>query len=388
MNVANEKVLIVCADPDVSDLVGRQALQPMGYTLRVATDASTAIRQALQFQPDVMIADLELPGLSGKDLLVALSSQGITLPVIVMAQKGDEPKVIQAFRLGASDYLLHPMREAEVVSAVERALKQMRDGRVRQQLDAQLKTANAELQRKVRDLTTIFSVGRAVISITDQRVLFEKIVEAGMAVASADICWLTLKDEKSKSFVLAAQRKLPDAWAKKLGQPLDDGLGTLVAMSAESLSIHGAALGKFKVASFGKAALVVPIKVQQEAIGLLTVIRREELPFDASQQSLLEAITDYASISLVNARLFRALAQNADAALAGERRKNELLQTLRQETQVQLQTAAYPLELVLTEKMGALTAEQTQALSTAQAALKKLAFLINQQSTQPQQNIK
>jgi len=67
MNVANEKVLIVCADPDVSDLVGRQALQPMGYTLRVATDASTAIRQALQFQPDVMIADLELPGLSGKD---------------------------------------------------------------------------------------------------------------------------------------------------------------------------------------------------------------------------------------------------------------------------------------------------------------------------------
>ena len=103
---------------------------------------------------------------------------------------------------------------------------------------------------------------------------------------------------------------------------------------------------------------------------------------------MLEAITDYASISLVNARLFRALAQNADAALAGERRKNELLQTLRQETQVQLQTAAYPLELVLTEKMGALTAEQTQALSTAQAALKKLAFLINQQSTQPQQNIK
>ncbi len=383
MNPANEKILIVCADPDVCDLLGRQALQPLGYKISLAADAGAAIRQALQTQPDVIIADLDLPGLSGKDLLVALSSQGITPPVIVTAQKGDEPKVIQAFRLGASDYLLHPIREAEVVSAVERALKQVRNSRARQKLDAQLNSANAQLQRKVRDLTAIFSVGRAVISITDQRLLFEKLVEAALAVTAADMAWLTLKDEKSKAFSLVSQRKLPEAWAKKINQPMDDGLGTLVAMSAESLSIHGSALAKFKFSALGQAALVTPIKVRQEVIGLLTVARRAEQPFDAEQQSLLEAIADYASISLVNTRLFRALAESAEAAQAGERRKNEALQILRHDAQTQVQAASYPLEVVLSEKAGTLTPEQKQALAAAQDALKKLAFSLSQQATQP-----
>lgn len=382
-NPTREKILIVCADPDVTDLMGRQALQPLGYNVSTAADAASAIRQAVQIQPDVMIADLELPGLSGKDLLVALSSQGINLPVIVTAPKGEEPKVIQAFRLGASDYLLRPVREAEVVSAVERALKQVRDSRARQQLDAQLKATNAELQRRVRDLTTLFSVGRAVISITDQRLLFDKIVEAGLALTAADLGWLTLKDEKNNSFLLAAQRKLPDAWAKKIGQPLDDGVSSLVAMSAESLSIHGQALTQFKVSALGKAALVTPIKVQQEVIGLLTVARREEKPFDTEAQSLLEAISDYASISLVNSRLFRAFAQAADAAQAREKHKNEALQHLRQETQTHLQAALYPLEVLLAGKIGDLSQDQTNAIVTAQTSLKKILFFLNQQTTQP-----
>ena len=85
--------------------------------------------------------------------------------MIVLSQTGKEPDVIHAFRLGASDYLMLPVREAEVVSCVERALKQVREVRAREKLDAQIKQTNAELQRRVKELGTIFSVGRAVISI-------------------------------------------------------------------------------------------------------------------------------------------------------------------------------------------------------------------------------
>ncbi len=379
----NEKVLVVDSDDHSRDLIVRQTLQPYGYQVMAAEDAASAIRLALQFQPDVIIADLNLPGFSGNDMLVAFSSQGINTPVIVMAEKGEEPKVIQAFRLGASDYFLRPVREPEVLSVVERALKQVRELRARQKLDEQLKTANAELQRRLRELTTIFSVGRAVISVTDQRVLFEKVVEAITTVSDADMGWLTLKDEKTNSFIMAAHRHLPDTWAKRINQPLDDGVSALVAMSAESLSIHGQALLKFKIASLGKSTMVVPIKVKQEVIGLMIVVRKAERAFGASEQSLLEAISDYASISLVNSRLFRAVAQAAEQAQAGERRKNELLQNLRQESQSVLQSAMYPLEVVLGEKIGALNEEQKQALSTAQNALKRLSSMMNQQTTQP-----
>lgn len=382
-----ERILVVESDPDISDLIARQALQPLGYQVSVATDANSAIRQALQFQPDVIVAALNLPGLSGKDLLVALSSQGIAIPIIVLAEKGQEHSVIQAFRLGASDYLSTPPREAEVVSAVERALKQVRAGRSREKLDQQLKQTNAELQHRLRELTTIFAVGRAVISITDQRVLFEKIVEAVTTVTEADLGWLTLKDEKTKSFVLVSQRALPDAWAKKIGQPLDDGVSSLVAMSTETLTIHGQAMQKFKISALGKSAMVVPVKVQNEAIGLMIIVRKAEKPFGESEQTLAGAISDYASISLVNARLFRALAHNVEAAQTGEKRKNEALQNLRRQIQANLQTAAYPLDLILSERMGPLNSEQHEALENVRAAMKRSVALVNEQNTQPKPQV-
>lgn len=379
----NEKILIVENDPDVSDLIGRQALQPLGYEISVASDGPSAIKQAIQFQPDVILANLNLPGLGAKDLLVALSSQGLSVPVIVLAEKGQEQHVIQTFRLGAFDYLMLPAREAEVVSAVERSLAQTREARERANLEAKLKQANAELQRRVRELTTIFSVGRAVLSVTDQRVLFEKIVEAVVQVTEADLGWLTLKDEKSKTFLLAAHRGLPDAWAKKAGQPLDDGISALVAMSAETLEVHGAPLAKFKVASLGKAALVVPIKVQNEAIGLMTVVRKTERAFSQGEQTILEAIADYASISLVNARLFRALSQTAEAARAGELRKAAELAQVQKEIQSTIQLIGYPIELLVSGKMGALNEKQAQAMETVHAGVKHLAMLLNRSKTQP-----
>ena len=378
-----ERILVVESDPDVSDLISRQALQPLGYQVSVATDAGSALRQALQFQPDVIVAELNLPGLSGKDLLVAFSSQGITTPIIVLAEKGQERNVIQAFRLGASDYLMLPLREAEVVSAVERALKQVRQGRSREKLDQQLKQTNAELQHRLRELTTIFAVGRAVISITDQRVLFEKIVEAVTTVSEADLGWLTLKDDKSKSFVLVSQRGLPDVWGKRIGQPLDDGVSSLVAMSAEPLRLYGQAMQKFKISALGKSVMVIPIKVQNEAIGLMILVRKAEKPFGESEQTLAGAIADYASISLVNSRLFRALAHNVEAAQGGEKRKNETLQNLRREIQINLQTAVYPLDLILDARMGPLNAEQMQALENVRSAMKRSIALVDVQNTQP-----
>jgi DNA-binding response OmpR family regulator len=130
MNTPRERVLLVENDPDISDLIARQTLQALGYRVEVAQTAASALQAAARFSPDVVITNLNLPGLSGKDLLVALSSQGLDIPVIVIAMKGMESDVIQAFRLGATDYLIWPAREAEVVSAVERVLKQVRAKRL------------------------------------------------------------------------------------------------------------------------------------------------------------------------------------------------------------------------------------------------------------------
>ena len=375
MHMANsgERIVVVESDPGIGDLIARQALQPLGYQVTVVKSASAFLQQALHTPPDLLIANLNLPDLNAKDLLVALSSQGIEVPLVVIAGKGQEEDILQAFRVGAVDYLHWPARDAEVVSVVERALRMTRDGRVSARLGKQLQDVNAELQRKVSELTTILDIGKAVVSITDQRRLFTRIVEGAVKVADADLGWLMLREEASKVFLLTAQRNLPDSWAQKMNQPLEDGISSLVTLSGETLLIHGKALEKFRVASLGKSAAVVPIKVQSEVIGLLIVLRKAEYPFDRSDQTLLEAVADYASISLVNARLFRALEQTAESASYGARQRNAVLEAVRESVRDEVLAAKRPIELVLSAKAGPVNEQQRELLNTAQVALQRLA---------------
>ncbi|MFL7867736.1 MAG: response regulator [Anaerolineales bacterium] len=373
MATSGEHIFVVENNPDISDLIFHQALQPLGYQVTVVKDGATALKKAVQTPPDLLIANLNLPGLNAKDLLVALASQGVDAPLIVIGKKGQEEDILQAFRVGAADYLHWPARDAEVVSVVERVLRWTHEGHVRARLDRQLKDLNAELQRKVNELTAIVAIGKAVVSITDQQRLFTKIVEGAMQASEADLGWLMLREEASKVFMLTAHCNLPDSWARKLRQPLEDGISSLVSLSGETLLIHGKPLERFKVSALGKSAAVVPIKVHNEVIGLLLVVRKKARPFDRAEQTLLEAIADYASISLVNARLFRALEQTAEAARAGEKRQNALLESVRRAVWEELDAVKAPIELLLDQKNSPLTEEQRQALREAQMAVRRLA---------------
>ena len=368
-----ELILLIESDPDISDVIARQALLPLRYRVKIVTDANKAIQIAMKLSPDLVIADLNSPGLSGKDLLVAFSAQKFKFPVIVLAAKEQEQDVMQTLRLGAVDYLLWPARATEVVTVVENGLRLTRGAKDRRKLDRRLREADAELAHKARELKTILAIGKAVASINDQRVLFDRIVAGAMHVASADIGWLLLREEKNKkSFLLTAQRNLPTSWAKKMNKPLDDGVSTLVALSGEILTINGSPLRRFKISALGKSVAVVPIKARAEVIGLLVIVRKKDIPIMQNEEALLEAVSDYASISLVNARLFRALQQSANTSHSGEKRQNALWEALRGALYEELRTARFSINLLSDEKLGKLNDEQMQALKTAEAALERL----------------
>ena len=372
MPSAGDRILLVENDPEISDLIARQTLKSVGYQVTVVSDSSSAIKSALQTPPDLIIADLNLPGLTAKDLLYALTSQGVDTPLLVIASKGQEHDIIQAFRLGAADYILWPSRDAEILAVVERVLKGVHNIRDNQRLDLQVSEINQELQRKVRELTAIINIGKAVISITDQRFLFQKIVDGAAQVADTKIAWLLVRDQESKAFLLTSHLGLPDVWAKKMNMPLDDGVSSLVALSGETLSMSGDPLLRFRIVNLGKSVCVVPIKVQSEVIGMLVVVRKEARPFTKTEETLLEAVSDYASISLVNSRLFRALNDSAQTAKDVQKRQNAVLESIRGSIAEELQAAIYPVDLLLTGKPGAINEEQKQALQTARAALQRL----------------
>ncbi len=378
-----ERILLVEPDPEIADLVARQSLQPLRYRVKVVGEAGAALQESIRFAPHLIITDLHLPDLSGKDLLAAFQSQGGDVPIIVIADKGEENDIIQAFRVGAADFLLWPMRETEVVSAVERVLKQVRERQSKLQLAQQLQKANQELQRRVRELTTLLDLTKTIASVTNQKVLFQRLLTGALRLADADKGWMFLRDEKSKRLTLVTQQGLPRTIAARIGQPWDDGLSSLVALSGEALNIYGDALKRFKIYKLGQAALVVPVKVKKEVVALLAVVRTQPKPFTTDEQALLEATADYASIALVNAQLFRALEEHAQvmqrtakAARQGERLKNEILQNLSHELRTPLGVAGGYVEMLLEGQMGKLTEEQRETLNTVRQKLEQIANIV------------
>jgi signal transduction histidine kinase/DNA-binding response OmpR family regulator len=334
----SDHILIVENDPSISDLTGRQTLQAAGYQVTLTRNAAECVARAVQIHPDVIIANISLPGLNCKDLLVALKSQEINAPVIVLAKESQERALIQTFRLGAADFLLWPAREAEIIASVERLLKQSRERRSRENLAEELQHTNDELQKHVRELTTIYGIGKALTNLADQAALFEKILDGAASVTQAEIGWLLVWNEGSKTFMLASHHNLPPALASQHNQPLDEGISSLVATSGESLSISGEPLQKFKLSSVGRSALISPVKAQQQVIGLLVMMRRHAKAFNNDEQNLLEMFTDFASISLVNARLFRSMEDRTrtlqghlESALAARRIDREVMQVAARE---------------------------------------------------------
>jgi len=363
MAPTGERILVVEDDPDISELIAREALEPLGYEVTIVGLAATAIDEALENPPDLIIANLDLPDLGGNDLLTAMSSQGITAPTVMVARRGDEHRAIQAFRLGAADVLLWPARDAEVVRVVERAIQPTRSRRIRRQLYQQLEAAQERLQRRDADLGAIVAISRALSSGAEQPALLDRLLGIALQISGADVAWLTLRDDKTRDFVLRAQRNLPAAWARKTNQPLDDGLSSTVARSGRALTIHGLPLEGFKAAALGKSAAVLPVKVRGQVLGVLIVLRKADVEFDRLSQALLEVVADFAAISLLNHGMLRGLEVASAAARRAETNRKSVLETV--------QASIDALRAIQSGEVGELTQDQKTAVHGVRVSLER-----------------
>jgi signal transduction histidine kinase/DNA-binding response OmpR family regulator len=369
-NNPRSRILVIDDDLQSLDLINKQVLEPLGYVVTAAADGATGLQMAITNQPEVVILSLSIRGLSGKDVLTAFRSQRFDSPVIVIVPEYSEGQALAAFRLGARDYLVRPLREAEIVAAVDRVVEDGRLRRERATLQQQLTQANADLEQRVRELTTLSGIGKAVTNLSDVSTLFNRLVESAVFVASAEMGWMVLNDEASGQLLMAAAKNLPGR-VQPL-QPWDDGAASLVKISGEPLNISGAGLANMKISQIARSALVVPIKAREQTVGVITVANRAAQPFSDRNQVLLSAVADYASIAIVNMRLFQALEQRAKSmqqsyedVQAEVHRRGEVLTKLSQELRGPVAQAKSAVDLALNEIGGKLKDNQRAPLKNA-----------------------
>ena len=103
-------------------------LQHEGYEVQTAGDGRTGLSLAMSWEPDLMILDLMLPGLSGIEVCRRLRHES-DLPIIMLTAKDDVSDKVMGLDMGADDYMTKPFAIEELLARIRVNLKKHRAGR-------------------------------------------------------------------------------------------------------------------------------------------------------------------------------------------------------------------------------------------------------------------
>jgi DNA-binding response OmpR family regulator len=115
------QLLVVEDDERIRSAMIR-ALRERGHAVSSAGTALEGLRQAVEERPDLVVLDLGLPDLDGRELLRMLRAVS-SVPVIVATARDDDDSVVQALDAGADDYVLKPFRADQLEARIRAVLR-------------------------------------------------------------------------------------------------------------------------------------------------------------------------------------------------------------------------------------------------------------------------
>lgn len=120
MSEVTPHVLVVDDDPDVALLVRMMLERRGGCSVDVAEDGETALAHATARTPDVVVTDIEMPGISGLALIEQLRARVPDVPVVVMTAHVSVDYAVSALRAQADEFLTKPLDATRLVETVTR----------------------------------------------------------------------------------------------------------------------------------------------------------------------------------------------------------------------------------------------------------------------------
>ncbi len=252
-------VLLVDDEPGVLFTL-TEVLRERGLTVTSARSGALAL--PLLDDASVVVTDLQMPGMSGLELIAAIGARDPTLPVILLTAHGSEKIAVAAVKAGAYDYLTKPFDIDEVAVVIERALEARR-----------LRVAN-------RQLTVERALGKRIVADTPS---MRRLLDATSRVAARDVTVL-VRGETGTGKELIAQ--LLHAQSRRAAGPLIRFNCAAIPTELAEAELFGHVRGAFTGASATRAGFFA-----EASGGTLVLDEVGELPL-AVQAKLLRALQE------------------------------------------------------------------------------------------------
>jgi two-component system KDP operon response regulator KdpE len=147
--VSGARVLVVDDEPEVRRAL-RTSLGGRGYDVQLAANGEEALAEFSRHHPDLVLLDLQLPGLSGLEVAETIRQQS-DLPIIVLSVRGEESVKVQALDLGADDFVTKPFGIDELLARMRAALR--RGSRTRPTGEAVIEQGDLRIDLERREVT-------------------------------------------------------------------------------------------------------------------------------------------------------------------------------------------------------------------------------------------
>ncbi|OEH93526.1 response regulator transcription factor [Bacillus solimangrovi] len=117
----NVKILVVDDEERIRRLL-KMYLEREEYTIEEAEDGETALQKAIEYDYDLILLDLMMPGMDGLEVCKQIREKKAT-PIMMLTAKGEEANRVQGFEVGTDDYIVKPFSPREVVLRVKALLR-------------------------------------------------------------------------------------------------------------------------------------------------------------------------------------------------------------------------------------------------------------------------
>ncbi len=300
---AHELVLVIDDAQEIREFLTEFVLEPKGFSVLTAADGLEGLKLAFSERPDLMIVDVEMPNMSGLELLRRLQLRRLEIPAILITAHGSEQVAVQALRLGVRDYVIKPFVLEEMEEAISRALRERRLTAERGQLVEQLKRNNQHLRQRANELNALYGIGKAVSSSLDLEAILQRVVEAAVYLARADHGALMLMDEAQGKMTIRAAK---DAGSRpqSLHRPVQDDVVGKVLRDKQTTILNPQDVPSQGDDSRPNGGAYVPLLVQSRPIGVLHVAKHGDAgAFGKRETRVLSALASFAASAIHNAQL-------------------------------------------------------------------------------------
>ncbi len=314
--MSGERILIIDDSVQIVNHLVKRVLPAFGYETFFTHSGTEGLALIREQQPDLIMMDFNLPEMTGIEIMQQMIQESINIPVIFITGYGSEQSAIEAFRLGARDYVIKPFTIEEIAEAVERALVETRLHHDKEHLVDEVRRLKVAFSRQGQQMNALFNIGKAITSLLSVDKVLERVIEAAVYLTSGGegMIWLLSEDDDSLHFYGSDSpmrgMDIEDMGSTVLGDVIESGRPLRLS------NFHDEGL-ELVNGHFVRATLLVPLKLRGMTLGILGVNNHvENRSFSQHDEFLLSFLADYAAISLENARVFQAADQALTAGVA------------------------------------------------------------------------